>query len=359
MVAALSDEFSFYILTRNTDYCESEPYPDVTENQWIALPTGEHVWYLPEGDISFRTVRQIMESENWSALYLNGLYSRYFSVYPLLISKMSKMVSAPVIVAARGMLAASAIGVKKTKKRFFLRTAKLMGLYTNVFFQATHLGEKEEVLKEIGQQTRVFVAPNITQRKLLQAEPPEKREGSLRVVSIARIAPEKNLLFLLEVLSVVQAKILLSVFGSVYDHEYWQKCEEIIKSFKSNIRVDVHGVVEPEQISSVIAGHHMLVLPSRGENFGHVIAESLLAGRPVLISDQTPWRDLEKSQSGKVIPLRVDDWRQALEYFADLSDHGFKVWLQGAAHQGEELSKDHVPVERHREMFRAVISSHQ
>ncbi|TVR37939.1 MAG: glycosyltransferase [Cryomorphaceae bacterium] len=359
MVAALGGEFSFYIVTRNTDYCESEPYPDIPENQWIVLPSGERVWYLPEGGISLRTVRQIMESENWSTIYVNGLYSRFFSVYPLLIRKMTGKLNVPVIVAARGMLAASAIGVKKTKKRIFLKTAKLFGLYKGVFFQATHQGEENEIHKEIGPNNKVFVAPNIAQRELLSDEPPEKRQGSLRLISIARIAPEKNLLFLLEALSNVRANVQLSVYGSIYDENYWKSCLRVINAFPDNVRVEVHGVIEPSQIPVALGKHHMLVLPSRGENFGHVIAESMLAGRPVLVSDQTPWKGLEKSHSGKDIPLRMDNWRKAIDYFAGLDNDGFKVWLRGAAQRGQEVSKDPGPVDRHREMFRAVISFHE
>ena len=34
--------------------------------------------------------------------------------------------------------------------------------------------------------------------------------------------------------------------------------------------------------------YDLLFLPTKGENFGHVILESMSAGTPVLISDTTP-----------------------------------------------------------------------
>jgi glycosyltransferase involved in cell wall biosynthesis len=46
-----------------------------------------------------------------------------------------------------------------------------------------------------------------------------------------------------------------------------------------------------------------MLLPTRNENFGYVILEALLAGCPVILSDQTPWRDLDEKQAGWVIPL--------------------------------------------------------
>ena len=47
----------------------------------------------------------------------------------------------------------------------------------------------------------------------------------------------------------------------------------------------------------------MFFFPTLGENFGHVIHESLAAGTPVLISDQTPWVGLSEKGAGWELPL--------------------------------------------------------
>ncbi len=39
------------------------------------------------------------------------------------------------------------------------------------------------------------------------------------------------------------------------------------------------------------------------ENFGHVIAEALMVGCPVIISDQTPWTDVNNIEGGWSIAL--------------------------------------------------------
>ena len=38
-------------------------------------------------------------------------------------------------------------------------------------------------------------------------------------------------------------------------------------------------------------------------NFGHVIAEALSVGCPVIISDQTPWNDVEKYNAGWALAI--------------------------------------------------------
>ena len=56
------------------------------------------------------------------------------------------------------------------------------------------------------------------------------------------------------------------------------------------------------QVSSLIPqvsglSYHALLMPSLTENFSYTVLESLQAGIPVLISDQTPWRDLQSQRS--------------------------------------------------------------
>ena len=53
------------------------------------------------------------------------------------------------------------------------------------------------------------------------------------------------------------------------------------------------------------------MLPTRGENFGHVIFEAISNGLPSMISDKTPWKS--DSKNGLVtIPLIEKDWANAI-----------------------------------------------
>ena len=52
LVEHLKDEFDFSIITRNTDYMETIPYPSVKSDQWNILDDGTRIYYFSEENIS-------------------------------------------------------------------------------------------------------------------------------------------------------------------------------------------------------------------------------------------------------------------------------------------------------------------
>ena len=68
----------------------------------------------------------------------------------------------------------------------------------------------------------------------------------------------------------------------------------------------------------------ILLLPTFGENFGHSIFESLINCCPVLISDQTPWKNLSKKGFGWDLNLiQKEEFASKIDYIAslDLDDY--------------------------------------
>ena len=75
------------------------------------------------------------------------------------------------------------------------------------------------------------------------------------------------------------------------------------KELPKNITFTYKGILQPNDIGKTLSAYHALLLPTQTENFGHVIVETLLQGRPVIISNNTPWRNLEKELVGFDIEL--------------------------------------------------------
>ena len=55
--------------------------------------------------------------------------------------------------------------------------------------------------------------------------------------------------------------------------------------------------------TATLSAYDMFFMPTKGENYGHVIAEALCAGLPILIADTTPWRNLQEQGIGWDLPL--------------------------------------------------------
>ncbi|NGY82989.1 glycosyltransferase [Bacillus megaterium] len=120
---------------------------------------------------------------------------------------------------------------------------------------------------------------------------------------MSRISPKKNLDGALRMLRGVSLPLTFNVYGPIEDLDYWKECQKIIKTLPSNIKVNYKGEINNNKVQDVFKEHDAFFFPTHGENYGHVIVEALLSKCLVILSDQTPWRELEKSGVGWDIPL--------------------------------------------------------
>ncbi|NJN28582.1 MAG: glycosyltransferase [Cyclobacteriaceae bacterium] len=116
--------------------------------------------------------------------------------------------------------------------------------------------------------------------------------------TVALISPMKNIHNIINALSQIKADLNYSLYGPVKDTAYWQECQKLIARLPSNIRFEYHGSIQPHEVEKMIAGFDFYIQPSKSENFGHSIFEAFNQGVPVIISDQTPWKNLYAKHAG-------------------------------------------------------------
>ena len=329
LVDHLRERIDFHIVTSDTEYTETMPYPGIKPDMWTVLPGGEKVWYASRDGINKTAWNALLKQQAWDAVYINGMYSRWFSVMPLWLLR---GLSQRRIVAVRGMLATGMMKHGALKKRAFLSAMRLFGCYKGVEFQATNAEEAKDVKTWISKDATVHLVPNLA-RKLSVTEPPArmKKAGELRLVSVARIAVEKNTLFAIELLKGLEGDIRFDLYGPIYDQAYWQRCQEAIAQLPPNIKVEHKGTIVPEKVPALFTGYHALFMPSQGENFGHTMAEALAAGLPLVISDRTPWRGLEAKGAGWDLPLAGQEaFGRAITQMVDLDQAGMEAMCRSA-----------------------------
>ena len=294
MIAHLGSHFDFYIITRDTDYCSNEVYETIVSNQWNAFNDHTWIYYISESQLNKHTLKQLFKETAFDHVMVNGVYSWYFSILPVYYLKKRHKI----LVSARGMLNPQAFSVKPFKKKVFLSIAKLFGLYNNVTFHATNSDEANCIKSVIGNSTKVRVASNLP-RPIDQVLPIQKTlSNPVSYVNISRVSIEKGTLKMITALQRVKHPMVLDIYGPIYDESYWEKCQEAMKALPSHVTLNYKGSLDSEDVMHTLASYNFFVLLSEGENFGHAILEALSMGCPVIISDKTPWKNLQQKGIG-------------------------------------------------------------
>jgi glycosyltransferase involved in cell wall biosynthesis len=350
LVDHLHDEVDFYIVTGDRDYTASSAPADLPKDQWTTQDKGERVWYASPEGCSVRIWKGMLTELPWDVIYINGMWSPWRTLLPLWLLRGSKQRR---IVAVRGMLATGVMQQKNTLKRAILHAMRITGCFKGVEFQATNPEEVEDVKRWVGRDAVVHLVPNLG-RKLEREAPAAvvKKPGELRLVSVGRIAQEKNTLFAIERLRGLTGDVRFDLYGTMYDEAYWQRCQAAIAALPSNIHVQWHGEVAPEQVPEILAAAHVVFMPSVGENFGHTMLEALSVGRPLLISDRTPWKELERQHAGWDIPLnKPERFEKVLQELLEMDPMHFERLSTGAFAVGQRSLSDPAGREGYRKMF--------
>lgn len=323
LVNYLKEDFNFKILTTNRDLSSETPYSNITSDAWIKSDLGCEIFYSSEKNWSYIALKKIIDNTNFDLAYINSFFSNFFSIVPLQILN-KHYPNKAVILAPRGMLGSGALAIKKWKKKAFLVYSKITGLHKRVIWHATSEQEENEIKNVINPKTEIVRISNLPKKFKVEIQK-TKSSQKLNLFFMSRISEKKNLLFALEILKqITNSEIHFSIYGYLEDKNYWERCESIIKESPKNIQIIYKGSVSPTEIETVLANEHVLFLPTLNENFGHSIVESLLCGCPVIISDQTPWNDLEKHDAGFAIPLNnPKKFTEAISKYAQMNQEEF------------------------------------
>jgi glycosyltransferase involved in cell wall biosynthesis len=363
LVDALGDELDFRIITRDRDAGDAERYPGIRPGAW--QPCGKaSVCYLAPEQMTSRTLAHLIRATPHDVLYLNSFFSPFFTARVLLLRRLGLLPPRPVVLSPKGELSRGALGEKALKKRAYLAVSSALHLYRGVVWQASSPHEANDIRAWSAGRGwaggSVHVAPDLpTRARTADAGARSAKEaGRLRLAFVSRISPMKNLTGALEILGGTSASIELDIFGPLEDRDYWAECERRLRGLPPSVRAAYRGVLAPQEVGPTLAGYDLLLLPTKGENYGHVIVEALAAGCPVLISDRTPWRGLAAHGAGWDLPLTdLDAFRRVLETCAAMGPEEHRALSRGAIAFAERHAHAAAPVEQHRALFRAALRS--
>ena len=298
-----------------------------------------HAWWLEK-------LRGTPDKPAPDVVYLNSLFSVPFALHPL---RAAQTLGIRVVLAPRGMLGAGALAIKPVKKKVFLTAARLFGLFRGVRWHASTEVEARDVRK-VFPKAEIQCAGNvpIPSSDCLPLDHGE----TMCWVALGRIHPIKNLHFALEALQEVDLKgkhLRVELVGPAEDEVYLQHLLSLSKPGLDIVHV---GAIPPHELGEAWGRSHALLMPTTHENFGHAVVEAWAHGRPVLLSDQTPWRGLSEAGLGWDVPLEKALWVERMQKATQWTTDTWHAMSEACVAKHRSLVEDESLVHANVKLFR-------
>lgn len=354
----LENKFEFFVLTRDRDLGDRHSYAGVELNAWTR--TGAtRIYYASR--ISFRVLNKRIRDVKPNVIHLNSVFSR-LTLRVLLLRRFGLIKHDGIVIAPRGEFSEGAMGLKRLSKRAYLSLAIPL-LFRGVTWQASTADESvniEQVLRtyRCKKPLKIALARDPVVHPEAYLGDRAKQPGKLRLIFLSRISRMKNLVLAIKACGALEGDVIFDIYGPEEDRPYMVDCLREMQGISSNVKITLKGPVSPEGVQGVIAGYHFMILPTLGENFGHVIMESLAAGTPVIISDKTPWADIGRRNAGWVLSLdRIELWRETLQRCVEMTNQQYLGMSKNAHHFAIDIAESPAIHEEHARLFEHAISA--
>ena len=332
MAQLLSKSFDVKIVTRNKDYQSATPYQNINFDTWQTIETNHSVLYLSEQQVNFKRIKTLVKENKGNILFINGLFSFYFSFLPLIFSLVFNCKKT--FVAVRGMLHQSALSVKPSKKYLFLAFARGFGLYKSCTLISSSINETKEIINVLGPKVKVQEIANIPlliNELYFNKKEFKSQNHELRVLFLGRISQEKNPITLLKALNLFEKPCNVTFCGSQNNLDYFNTFKSLFDNLPNHIQKTYIQELPHEQIKSLFLETDVMVLPSLGENFGHAIFESLAFSTPVIVGNNTIWNHLEEQKIGfEIEPLSHLQLLEKLNLISDFTQSQYEDYQNNA-----------------------------
>ncbi|ELB61706.1 hypothetical protein OKS_03499 [Enterococcus faecium EnGen0047] len=310
-----------YVLTSNIDYPDNTVFENIQTKKWYQIGKAK-VMYINPNEFNATFLKKFVYENNIDVIYFNSFFQNFtVKAYKFIKNEKQKKI----IIATRGELSPSALSQKKIKKILFLFLYKLFLHKKSYYFHFTDRIEKNDFDIAIKKINNYYIIPNFVSKPEI-FDIKKKESKVLKLVTIGRISPMKNILFSLKILKQCKNDIFFDIYGPLEDESYWEECRQVIKSLPNNIRVQYKGPIEPTKVFLAYSKYDAFFTPTLGENFGHAIFEGMSVGCIPIISDRTPWRNLEEKGIGWDISLENrDKFINIIDKLAMLKEQDFSI----------------------------------
>lgn len=303
--------YNIDIFTRKNDY--GSPFYKNIYSGIKYKYEDSNLYYSENMKFFLLTFFKINKKRNYDIIYINSFFD-LFCIKSLLLSLI--FTKSKIIIAPRGELSEGCLSIKKYKKKLYLFIYRILinPYKSRLFYHATNLAEKNEIIDYLRvENSNINICSNIPNKSVANIQyiiDNFFNKKIYKIVMYSRVSEEKNLMFALKALSLVNLKIEFDIIGPISPPsiKYYEKCKLFISKLNSNITVKYLGSITQDQILEIIPNYDLALYPTLGDNFAHSVADVLRSGVKILISPYTPWNDLNYHGFGVV--LEIDNPRK-------------------------------------------------
>ncbi len=253
------------------------------------------------------------------------VYIQYLFHYTVLFSLLfSRIQTKEIIICPRGSLGEWGL---RYKKKYFKKA--WLFLFVNPFiksviFQASSYIEKDDILINFSKAKVEIINDGVDflsfqefnkyeKNALLEKYTNTKCEAISNIFfSIGRLHAIKAFGVLIDAFSLfikedTNAKLIIA--GG--DDGVGEKLKQQIIDLKLQDSVFLIGAIDFEDKKTLFNNCDYFTLASEFESFGIVVAEALACGKPIVLSNKTPWKDLEKNKCGILVDNEKNSFSNA------------------------------------------------
>ncbi|NET30464.1 MAG: glycosyltransferase [Cyanothece sp. SIO1E1] len=316
------------VLTTNANGDAGQPPLDVPLNQPIRQD-GYQVRYFRcapfrRYKFSLGLIRWLGEnSQSFDIAHIHALFSPVSSA----AAAMARLKRLPYILRPLGTLDPADLRKKQQLKQLYAAMLERPNLAGAAAIHFTSLQEAK-ISERFGLQTQDLVIPLGVQAQVCETDTadiasPVSVHQQLGipgdrplVLFMSRIDPKKGLDLLIPALEALTHDIdfqFVLAGANPQDPSYETQIKVRIQASPLATKTTITGFVSGGVKAALLQAADLFVLPSYYENFGIAVAEAMVSGIPVVISDQVHiWNDVHQAEAGWVSSCQVEALTQSL-----------------------------------------------
>lgn len=359
LVDRLGDRYEFPIVTRDHDgTAVRTPYSTVKRGDWNEVGRSS-AYYLRPDQVRAGEIARLINDTEPDAIYLNSFFSRLTILF-LALLRLRRVPQLPVVLAPEGEFSLGALALGRLKKSAYIAAARPLLLSKQILWKAASNEEADDIRRVIGPSARILIAPNMPPRLIYpeysQGDKPRKQPGSARLIFLSRFMRKKNFNWLLGLLHEVKGNLEIDIYGTLEEPDYLAEFYRLAADLPQNIRLAIKEVVPHERVGETLFSYDFFILPTLGENFGHVMIEALASGCPPIISDRTPWTGLRDKGIGWDLPLEAPGvWVEVLNDAISMPDSAYQRMAASARRYAEDWLADPIIEHSNGEVLDAAL----